>query len=62
MCTQPRKGLLAQCWSGIWVSLLTGFMATDPLFKAGIKEKNMKKKKKKEITCIKLQQKSSLKV
>lgn len=46
MCTQPRKGLLAQCWSGIWVSLLTGFMATDPLFKAGIKEKNMKKKKK----------------
>lgn len=60
MCAHSQdKVLLAQCWSGISVSLLTGFMATDPLFKAGIKEKTMEKK---EITSIKLQQKSSLKV
>ena len=44
MCTHSQdKVLLAQCWSGIWVSLLTGFLATDPLFKAGIKEMTMEK-------------------
>ena len=47
MCAHSQnKVLLAQCWSGIWVSLLPGFMATDPLFKAGIKEKTMGKKRK----------------
>lgn len=49
MCTQPRKGLLAQCWSGIWVSLLTGFMATDPLLKQGSRKEHEKKKKRKSL-------------